>query len=163
MDRFRPQLSGTPALLRMIPRPVGLRTSSASDDWAWRGGTHSIPDHPHLSAIDGHKLCIQDRGRNMYRVFPMGVLGLGGESEVGTEGGQLLTGLYEYRSNTGDNRLPGPGYSDSRCTLRTNQAARDKDLRPDLPYGKPFSFRFYEYHGVVSFFFCAGALYRIGD
>ncbi len=93
----------------------------SSIDWAWRRGSHTIPNHPSLSAIDGHKICVQAKSRAMHRVFPQGILGVSDESQVGTAGGQLLPGLYEYRSGTGDNHLPGPGYSDSRCTLRISQ------------------------------------------
>ena len=134
---------------------------SDSIDWAWRGGSHTIPNHPRLSAIDGHKLCLQAKRRSMYRVFPIGILGITGESQVGTEGGQLLPGLYEYRSSTGDNRLPGPGYVGSRCSLRLDISG--EDFYYDLPYEEPFTFRFFEYHGKVNFLFCGGALYRIGD
>ena len=133
----------------------------SSIDWAWRGGSHTIPNHPHLSAIDGHKLCIRDKSRSMYKVFPMGILGITSEPQVGTEGGQLLPGLYEYRSRTGDNRLPGRGYVGNRCSLRLDISG--EDFYHELPYEKPFTFRFYEYHGKVNFFFCGGALYRIGD
>ena len=133
----------------------------SSIDWAWRGGSHTIPDHPRLSAIDGHKLCIQAKSRDMYKVFPLGILGIMGESQVGTEGGQLLPGLYEYRSSTGDDRLPGPGYVGNRCTLRLDISG--EDIRYDLPYEEVFTFRFFEYHGEVSFYFCGGLLYRVGD
>ena len=133
----------------------------SSIDWAWRGGSHTIPGHSRLSAIDGHKLCIQAKSRDTYRVFPLGILGITGESQVGTRGGQLLPGLYEYRSNTGDNRLPGPGYVGNRCTLRLDISG--EDIRYDLPYEEPFTFRFFEYHGKVNFFFCGGALYRSRD
>ena len=133
----------------------------SSIDWALQGGSHTIPDHPRFSAIDGHKLCIRAKSRDMYRVFPLGILGIAGESHVGTEGGQLLPGLYEYRSSTGDNRLPGPGYVGNRCTLRLDISG--EDIRYDLPYEELFTFRFFEYHGKVSFYFCGGLLYRIGD
>ena len=129
---------------------------------AGRGFSHGVPNHPQLTADDALRYCIHAKNRYLSTTFPSGIM-YSSDRQVGTEGGQVLPGLYEYRSSTGDNRLPGPGYSDSKCTLRTNQGVGDTDLRPDLPYGEPFTFRFYEYHGIVSFFFCGGALYRIGD
>ena len=81
---------------------------------------------------------------------------------VGTDGGDLLPGLYEYRGELGDNRVP------PKCSLYTNYENlghdNDKIVEVDLPYGKAFTFRIYEHHGKVSLF-CHGAgfLYRTGD
>ena len=92
----------------------------SSIDWAWRGSSHTIPNHPRLSAIGGYKLRIQAKRRDIPRTFSSGVVGTGAR-QVGTKGGQILPGLYEYRSKTGDNRLPGRGYVSNSCTLRINQ------------------------------------------
>ena len=125
---------------------------------AGSGFPHNVPDHPQLSADDALKFCIHDR-KKVPGDFPSGVLD--GEAYVGPESGQLLPGLYEYRSGTGDNRLPGPGYVGNRCTLRLDISG--EDIHYDLPYEEPFTFRFFEYHGKVNFYYCGGALYRIGD
>ncbi len=124
------------------------------------------PSHPRLSANEGVNYCVLNRGNHPDSMFPQGVIPNSRSyhriTEVGTEGGMLLPGLYEYRGELGDNRLP------KKCRLGTNFENEgynnDKIVRVDLPYGGHFTFRFYEYLGQVRFS-CdgLGSLYRIGD
>ena len=124
------------------------------------------PDHPRLSARDGNYYCILDRGHHPSYMFPYGVLpnphSYKRSMVVGTGNADLLPGLYEYRGELGDNRVP------PKCYLYTNYENlghdNDKIVEVDLPYGEPFTFRIYEYHGQVVLF-CGGAgfLYRTSD
>ena len=79
---------------------------------------------------------------------------------------ELVPGLYEYWLE-GDNRVEG-----SNCAVVLNQGA-DNESPVEMPYGEPFTFRFYEYHGQVFFWdsynsynyesSCNGYLFRVGD
>ena len=103
------------------------------------------PNHPRLSADDGLDFCVYAKSRTATSAFPKGIVTSDGE--IGTDGRQILPGLYEYRGRTGDNRLPG---AVSQCFLRL------KGSDVDLPYGKLFTVRLFEYHETVSFYFCGG-------
>ena len=70
---------------------------------------------------------------------------------IGYGEGELLPGLYEYR-RAGDNRV-----ENENCSIALNISSAK------LPYGEPFTFRFFTYHETVTFYGCSGALYRIGD
>ena len=110
-----------------------------------------VPDHPQLTAEQGRRLCLTS--------FPLGVLSENSWiDDVGYESGDLLPGLYEYR-RPGDNRVEASG-----CEIGLNFGT-DNESRIELPYGESFTFRFYTYHGTVTFdsFWCNGNFYRIGD
>ena len=138
-------------------------------EWVKQGndygyGTYSnpdAPDHPRLFAYQGREYCILDRGYYVGSFFPSGIYpnerSYSRSTVVGTEGGMLLPGLYEYRGWHGDNRAP------SGCKLYTNYENWGITTRFDPPPGGPFTFRFYENHGQVAMFNCKGHLYRIGD
>ncbi len=120
-------------------------------------GDPDVPNHPKLSAQDALGYCIHDRGKSI-RDFPSGVLWLWDGVEVGDGGWQVLPGLYEYRGLRDDDRLP------ERCSLLTNmERGVEERTEVELPHGEPFTFRFFEYHGKVSFGCSIGNLYRIGD
>ena len=109
-----------------------------------------VPDHPWLSSEDAERWCLTK--------FPYGVLRELVWRHVGDGPEQLLPGTYEYRQ-AGDKRVPS-----EYCEL-------DLDIYGDnrqsvkLPYGEPFTFQFYQYHGRVELRNCGGinGLYRIGD
>ena len=176
----------TPTRLPPTPTPTPHPATFCKEweamvlEWVKRGNEYGhgpyrrdfnpdAPDHPRLSAREGNHYCILDRGYHPNSMFPIGVepsyrssLGV---AVVGTEGGMLLPGLYEYRGYSGDNRLP------QGCGLDTNRENlgydNDKVIKVELRPGEPFTFRFYEHHGEV-FFHCHGVrsggnLYRIGD
>ena len=113
-------------------------------------GVSPVPDHPQLSAKEAHSLCLT-------AAFPLGILEKGDISSVGDGPGQLLPGVYEYRRE-GDKRVPGG------CLLILNWH-EDKKQTVKMPYGKPFTFRFYQYHGKVYLYGYNSDdnLYRIGD
>ena len=107
-----------------------------------------VPDHSQLSAREASWLC--------HTEFPRGMLSFFGKIRVGDNPDQLLPGIYEYRRE-GDKRVP------SNCELALNHR-EDNEQTVEMPYGEPFTFRFYQYHGHVYFAStCDGALYRIGD
>ena len=126
--------------------PYGYRRHVSSD----------VPDHPQLSAKEAYRLCLTE--------FPFGVLhdkfphGGGG---VGYGRNQILPGTYEYRRE-GDKRVPKTSFG-YNCTLILNES-EDNKLTVEMPYGEPFTFRFYEYHNIVNLN-CdrEGKLYRIGE
>ena len=72
-----------------------------------------------------------------------------------------MPGTYEYRRE-GDKRVPKTS-SGHNCKLILNEYV-DNKLTVEMPYGEPFTFRFYEYHNWVNLS-CdrKGKLYRIGD
>ena len=119
-----------------------------------------VPDHPMLSAKEAHKLCIT--------AFPVGTLRIGyAWPWVGYGLGDLLPGTYEYRQPSGDRRVEG-----KMCRLVLNyenhEPGTGADSWVDMPYGQPFIFTFFTYHGRVTFWHlghdqCDGRLYRIGD
>ncbi len=118
-----------------------------------RGVSSVVPDHSQLSAKEAHSLCLT-------ALFPLGIIENRGSSSVGDGQGQLLPGTYEYRRE-GDKRVPG------RCQINLNWN-EDNQQSVKMPHGEPFTFRFYQYHGKVSYGAeyrdrCDGALYRIGD
>ena len=130
------------------------------------------PDHPRLSAYLGNQYCILDVGNHPSYMFPYGNIPNSHSSargmSVGTNGADLLPGVYEYRGYSGDNRVPyepNPSqYFTRRCQLHTNyEGYSDPTTEVDLPYGEPFTFRFYEHHGKIAMFYCNGGMYRIGD
>ncbi len=117
-----------------------------------------IPDHPLLSAKEAHGFCII--------AFPIGRLyehdAADGSSakgrHVGTERGQLLPGVYQYRAREGGDRVRSHD-----CFLELNKGT-DEGSRVDLTYGEPFRFTFFVYHGIVNLGrYCYGHLYRVGD
>ena len=115
-------------------------------------GVSPVPGHPQLSAKNAHSLCLT--------AFPLGILENNDIASVGHGPGQLLPGTYEYRRE-GDKRVPG------RCEIILNWN-EDNQHSVKLPYGEPFTFRFYQYHGKVEYDAvwmddCDDALYRIGD
>lgn len=126
-----------------------------------------VPDHPHLPTSRAQYYgCITN--------FPVGVIGHGRASdlgrlfvisnplEIGSEEGQLLPGLYEYRQTGGVKRVT------LGCELSLNRGENNQTaMQPTV--GEPFTFRFFQFHGRVQFH-CydydssvQGALYRIGD
>ena len=130
------------------------------------------PDHPRLSAYLGNQYCILVVGNHPSYMFPYGNIpnshSVARGMSVGTNGGDLLPGVYEYRGYSGDNRVPyepNPSqYFTRRCQLHTNyKGYSDPTTEVDLPYGEPFTFRFYEHHGKITMFNCNGGMYRIGD
>ena len=114
----------------------------------------SLPVHQRLSTREAITYCITD--------FPLGVLWTSWP-EVGYEGDQLLPGTYEFRSEGGNKRV-----NQQSCRLRINSWEEDEKVIP-LPYGEPFTFQFFQYHGKVlleSNAICQKskfALFRIGD
>ena len=127
------------------------------DGGGYRSSIHpDVPDHPQLSAKDGGRWCLTR--------FPFGILirnSYRSHVAIGDGPGQLLPGLYEYRREGADKRVPG------NCELVLN-IYEDNEQTVEMPYGKPFTFRFYQYHGKVDYGavwkdLCDGALYRIGD
>ena len=131
-------------------------------DWIKQGNNYrsrrtssvsaSVPDHPQLSAKRARSLCLT--------AFPSGVLEENLIRRVGDGPYQLLPGTYEYRRE-GDKRVPG------RCQLILN-LNEDKQQTVKIPYGEPFTFQFYRYHGEVEYDGvwmddCGVALYRIGE
>ena len=134
-------------------------------DWIKQGNDfwqpHSdAPIHPNLSMWEARSYCLTS--------FPLGILSewYNGASYqrnyyIGYEEEFLLPGLYEYR-RAGDKRVEGRG-----CEIVLNLYG-DNQSRVELPYGEPFTFRFFEYHVRVEFDDygddeCKGNFYRIGD
>ena len=130
-------------------------------EWIKQGNNYplfdlsSVPDHPQLSAEQGHELCLT--------LFPKGISPqfLSRTTWIGHGSWELLPGLYEYR-RPGDNRVEGRG---CKITLNYNQT---ESSVVELPYGEPFTINFYTYHGRIWFTVsslpsCDGRLYRIGD
>ena len=116
------------------------------------GVSSAVPDHPQLSAKRARSLCLTE--------FPSGVLEENRIRRVGDGPNQLLPGTYEYRRE-GDKRVPG------RCEIILNWN-EDNQQSVKMPYGEPFTFQFYRYHGEVEYDGvwmddCGVALYRIGD
>ena len=115
----------------------------------------NVPNHPQLSAEQGHWLCIT--------AFPLGVLPSDStfwtrNITIGYGDQQLLPGLYEYR-RTGDNRVERDD-----CDIFLNRGS-DDETRITLPHGEPFTFRLFMYHETVElgWYICDGNLYRIED
>ena len=156
-----PTLAPTPT---PHPRTHCVEWEALVLDWIKQGNNYSygygdvgVPDHPQLSAEQGHRLCLTS--------FPRGVLYKArygasvGASTVGEEPFQLLPGLYEYRRE-GDDRV-----ETHRCSFVLN-VDEDNQSTVALTYGEPFTFQFFKYHNRVYFAAshnCDGALYRIGD
>ena len=111
-----------------------------------------VPDHPHLSAKEAHWLCLTE--------FPRGILS-SRSNVIGDGPNQLLPGTYEYRRE-GDKRVPRDVFN-RPCKLLLNNLD-DNEQSVEMPYGKPFTFRFYSYHNRV-WLSCdrEGQLYRIGE
>ncbi len=125
-------------------------------DWIKQGNNYRYadgPDHPQLAAKEAARLCLT-------AAFPLGILGDSGIPSVGDGPRQLLPGNYEYRRE-GDKRVPKTSFG--YCTLILKQY-EDNKLTVEMPYGEPFTFRFYEYHNSVDLR-CdrEGNLYRIGE
>ena len=131
------------------------------NDFWYYGQPHSdAPIHPNLSMWEARSYCLTS--------FPLGILSewYNGASYqrnyyIGYEEEFLLPGLYEYR-RVGDKRVEGRG-----CEIVLNLYG-DNQSRVELPYGEPFTFRFFEYHVRVEFDDygddeCKGNFYRIGD
>ncbi len=107
-----------------------------------------VPDHPQLYAEKAAWLCLTE--------FPLGILVWESRVVVGDGPGQLLPGTYEFRRE-GDKRVP------RNCELGLNEN-EDNHQSVEMPYGEPFIFRFYQYHGRVRLNgTCGGVLFRIGD
>ena len=126
--------------------------NSYYDDGLIRKRDPLIPDHPMLSAKEAHGFCII--------AFPSGRLyDYSQGRHVGTDAGQLLLGVYQYRAREGGDRVRS--YD---CYLALNKRT-DERSRVDLIYGEPFEFTFYVYHGRVELGGqgCGGDLYRVGD
>lgn len=124
-------------------------------EWIKQGNSFfwpDVPSHPNLSASLASSYCII--------AFPSGILfnqQYYRPVQVGEKKGQLLPGTYEYRSGS-EKRV-----RDSSCKLYTNYG-EDKWMEVRLPYGEPFTFQFFQYHGKVGLVDChVGVLYRIGD
>ena len=75
---------------------------------------------------------------------------------IGDGSDQLLPRTYEYR-HEGDRRV-SKGY----CKLTINSFT-DNYQDADMPVGKPFTIKFYRYHGVVQFDCGVSGRFRIGD
>ena len=131
-------------------------------EWIKQGNQYpqgDVPDHPNLSSEQGARFCLTS--------FPRGILNPDSYAYawpglvVGYEECELLPGLYEYR-RPGDNRVEGDG-----CVIVLNSSyGYGNQNSVPMPYGEPFTFRFYEYHNTVVLYdsyHCYGALYRIGD
>ena len=131
---------------------------------SWYKNRHEAPDHPHLPADLAVDHCITD--------FPAGVLvsrtGRHDGRLVGDGANQLLPGSYEYRyqGHEGDTRVKGHA-----CGLVINRGDGNEQF-VDVPYGEPFTFRFFTYHGIVNLYSRVNesdancwnsGLYRIGD
>ena len=142
-------------------RTTGARRRTPGCRW---GLCCHAPDHPRLPAVLAVDHCITN--------FPAGVLPSRTSREdgaiVGDGANQLLPGTYEYRYQgyDGDNRVNG--YA---CGLVLNRG-EDNEQSVEVPYGKPFIFRFFRYHGTVNLYSLQNdaryncwysALYRIGD
>ena len=110
-----------------------------------------VPDHPRLSADLGFRHCVID--------FPYGVLD--NPSKVGTGQGELLPGLYEFRTRPKDGNLRRvPGGPAGGCTIFLNRW-EDSVSYVAMAQGEPFTFRFFEHHGNVDVE--CGNMHRIGD
>lgn len=107
-----------------------------------------IPDHPRLSAEEALRHCVKD--------FPYGMLD--NQDEVGDGKGQLLPGLYEFRTYPREGSLPRVPHNSCHLYLNMHD---DNRYEIDLPTGEPFTFRFFTYHGSV--YVDCGYMYRIGD
>ena len=124
-------------------------------EWIKQGHNYNYgdgPDHPQLPAKEAAGWCLTE--------FPLGVLPQADERRVGDGPKELLPGTYEWR-RPGDKRVPSED-----CRLRLYRYTDNwQDLK--LPYGEPFTFQFYQYHGIVELKYCGsiyvGGLYRIGD
>ena len=128
----------------------------------WPSNSDTVPDHPQLSATLAFDHCATD--------FPTGILWKGSGAVVGDGQYELLPGTYEYRHREyeGDNRVKGHD-----CLLRL-QRGGDNEQFVEMPYGEPFTFQFFTYHGRVYYggrYYltdCGGsdddsALYRVRD
>lgn len=124
-----------------------------------------VPSHPHLSAETGSRICQAPfPSVTLYGITPGSYLdGMEvGDGESERWGTQLLPGLYEYKSYTGDNRVPYyPSGGYSLCRIWFDREGTNPSSI-EIPYGKPFTFRFFQYHGYVELY-CPGAMHRIGD
>ncbi len=130
----------------------------------WHPSNDDVSEHPNLPVAEAIKHC--------FIGFPTGILEVGTSAVVGHGKDQLLPGTYEYRlmSYEGDNRVK---YDD--CVLRLNRG-EENEQSVAMPYGEPFTFQFFSYHGKVGFYGtnwnvqCGdvgnnpySALHRIGD
>ena len=120
------------------------------------GPNPDVPDHPQISAEDGHRYCLTSFPRGvLYNSFREAYDGV----QIGYGEDELLPGLYEYR-RLGDNRVER---DDCKITLNYERFGPDGD-EITLPYGELFTFRFFTYHGRIDpWDWCGGNLYRIGD
>ena len=131
----------------------GNNYQQVSDPFFWPTDS-VVPVHPRLSAQLAAGFCIID--------FPSGVLHsqyIYGDYGVGYKSGQIVPGTYEYRSMDGSKRV-----NSSECYLYLNRH-EDNQNKIDLPYGEPFTFEFFQYHGRVKLEYRYGncVLFRIGD
>lgn len=112
-----------------------------------------IPMHSSLSLDLAYRYCVLD--------FPSGRLDGGGnlaQQEVGDSLGQVLPGLYEFRTFPTEGNLRR--VPRNNCVLRLNRGEGNEG-QIKLPHGKPFTFRLFTHHGWVSL--NCGYMYRIGD
>ena len=123
-------------------------------DWIREGTVYSsdAPDHPKLSAKQAHGFCII--------AFPLGAFsqGYGSSISIGTKMGQLLPGTYKYRNSNGGNRV-----NYHWCYFSVGDPFDPAREIITLPYGEPFEFILYTYHGTVNFNCGSSWLVRIGD
>ena len=142
-------------------------------EWVYEGNVYTwmgfnylevadgVPDHPNLSAEEADGICITafPRGR-LHPYFHQYVTseerhhGL----TVGDGAGELLPGTYAYQAPSGDDRV-----EEDDCAIITNPGSPER-TNTAMPYGGPFAFTFFTYHGEVKFSgFCHGYMHRIGD
>ena len=130
-------------------------------EWIRQGNEYSplywntLPEHPILSHGQARSLCLTK--------FPTGIFPdvFGRWHKVGTEPGEVLPGVYEYRQRSGDNRV-----DEEDCALILNEDDRDwTGDRIAMTYGEPFTIELFTYLGHIYFVhgLCYGKFYRVGD
>ena len=127
-------------------------------EWIYQGNNYH-PDHPGLPVHS--QLPIRNAVAYCITSFPMGQMSEGDFGRIGTAAGEFVPGTYEFRG-PGGNRVDGNG-----CRLALDMTGNRTEVA--LPYGEPFQFTFYEYHGMVVLIVppdrdaCRGSLHRVGS